>query len=451
MSVFGHKKNKNNKGELMLRKISFGIGLLSLVLFICGCVSTSTTTTAGGSSAAKPVQAGEKKGLEIRPPAIKIVDLDSQPAHVKFVIAAMINRMRGNRDKIPEVVFAPEGKHAFYDKNFTYDDFRLFAVQITGFKVKKQTKNEAECVIEGIFDFTDLFNRRVADYFAADYTVKHGGITINKSATALIAPSLPDIQVYYVPKSSFKGMNMKEISSFMDLYIHALTNAFTMTPTQEEIKNKQAYEKLSVWKKMVTRVNSKPEDCFIMLFCKDRLPAYASLEMKITDASDTGGTEFFEPLTIDDNGWRAVISGGTFSVNVLNNNFYVNVFYNANPGINPKPVRIGLYMNRKNYANSPGFIVKYEKGSEKQQQINKQAASAPIESGSVFLDPRHKGDAKLIQSRLKELGYYTKSIDGKFGPGSRKALEKFKKARGLGNGAVWDLKTQKLLFENSGQ
>lgn len=40
-------------------------------------------------------------------------------------------------------------------------------------------------------------------------------------------------------------------------------------------------------------------------------------------------------------------------------------------------------------------------------------------------------DAKLVQSRLKELGYYTGKVDGKFGSGSVKALEAFQETNGL--------------------
>ena len=40
-------------------------------------------------------------------------------------------------------------------------------------------------------------------------------------------------------------------------------------------------------------------------------------------------------------------------------------------------------------------------------------------------------DAKLVQTRLKELGYYTGKVDGKFGASSVKALEVFQKNNGL--------------------
>ncbi len=154
-----------------------------------------------------------------------IADMSKQPAHVKFVLAAMGNKVRGERHTIPEVKFSPSGEHAFYDPDFTYEDFDLTRIQITGFEVVDQTKNKARLIVEGIFSFEDLFRRGSSVYFAADYTVHKNGVTINNSGTALIAPAYPDIEVYYVPVSSFEGVDMTEISSFMDLYLHAVINA----------------------------------------------------------------------------------------------------------------------------------------------------------------------------------------------------------------------------------
>jgi Putative peptidoglycan binding domain len=55
--------------------------------------------------------------------------------------------------------------------------------------------------------------------------------------------------------------------------------------------------------------------------------------------------------------------------------------------------------------------------------------------------------AALVQSRLKELGYYAGAVDGIWGPASRTALRNFKLAHsGLGYDDRWDLATQKALM-----
>jgi hypothetical protein len=406
-------------------------------------VSTSTT-----GSNTKPVKSAQEQGLVISPPDRMIADLSQQPAHIKFVMAAMINKLRGNRDVIPEVVFDSNGKHAFYDPDFTYDGFDLSLVQITGFEVKNQTSKKAQLVMEGIFHFKDLFGRGVTNYFAAEYTVKKGGIVINKSGTALIAPAVPDMEIYYVPKSSFNGVDMKKLSSFMDLYLHATLNAFKMEPTEKERKDKEAFEKLSVWKKMTAGNKVKAEDYYIMAFCKDRLPPEVSLEMKVTSKPEMKGKKLFDTGYVYDQGWRIMIAGGKFCPDALKNNFYVNLLYNTTPGLKPKPINIGTYTNQKNYTDTPDFIIKLK--PNKKNPSMAQPKLNPIESGSTFLDPRQKSDAKIIQTRLADLGYYNKKIDGDFGAGSKKALKKFRKDNGLGDNSTWDLKTQKILFKNSG-
>ncbi len=55
-------------------------------------------------------------------------------------------------------------------------------------------------------------------------------------------------------------------------------------------------------------------------------------------------------------------------------------------------------------------------------------------------------DAKLVQSRLKELGYYTGKVDGKFGSGSVKALEAFQETNGLEADGIAGKDTYNVLF-----
>ena len=55
-------------------------------------------------------------------------------------------------------------------------------------------------------------------------------------------------------------------------------------------------------------------------------------------------------------------------------------------------------------------------------------------------------DVKLVQRRLKELGYYKGSIDGKFGSGSVKALKDFQTAHGLEADGVAGRGTYDILF-----
>ena len=60
------------------------------------------------------------------------------------------------------------------------------------------------------------------------------------------------------------------------------------------------------------------------------------------------------------------------------------------------------------------------------------------------------GDAvKALQSALKELGFYTSSVDGSFGSGTRSAVMAFQKMNGLSESGTADGDTQALLYEGA--
>jgi peptidoglycan hydrolase-like protein with peptidoglycan-binding domain len=69
-----------------------------------------------------------------------------------------------------------------------------------------------------------------------------------------------------------------------------------------------------------------------------------------------------------------------------------------------------------------------------------------ISSGEILLNPGIPHDAKLVQTRLAELGLYKGSIDGKWGKGSQAALKAFKEKNSLKNPDLWDKETQMRLF-----
>ena len=424
----------------MYKKILFQIGLIVLSLSIWGCVATTSTNT-------KHVAPAPEKGLTLSPPDRTIGDLSQQPVHIKLVLAALVNKLRGDRDAIPEVGFDPKGKHFLYDPNFTYDDFDLRFVQITGFEIQNQTDTEAQLAVEGVFNFKDLFGRGAAIYFAAGYTVHKNGVTITHSGTAPVAPAIPDVEVFYVPKSSFSGVDVKGISSYMDLYLHALLHAVVMEPTAEERQKMEAYDKTKTGA-VGSGNGAKPEDCYIFAFCKDRLPWEASLEMKITDQPRMKGKSVFETGYVYDQGWRLMMAGGVFSPHADKDNFYIDVLYNTNPETKPACINIGSYTNRKNDRTTPQYNIKPV--GIPMEPAQAQVLAGPIESGTLFLDPNKKADAIQIQTRLTQTGHYKKTVDGGFGESSKAALRSFRKANGLGDNLAWDLNTQKMLFKNSG-
>lgn len=68
-------------------------------------------------------------------------------------------------------------------------------------------------------------------------------------------------------------------------------------------------------------------------------------------------------------------------------------------------------------------------------------------TGNRLFDVTTVSGAALVQSRLKELSYYTGAVDGIWGPASRTALRNFKISQsGLGYDDKWDLATQRALM-----
>ena len=73
----------------------------------------------------------------------------------------------------------------------------------------------------------------------------------------------------------------------------------------------------------------------------------------------------------------------------------------------------------------------------------------PVSGGNTLLNPAIPKDARMIQTRLAEIGFYEMPIDGIWGKGSRTALMAFKEKNSLGSSDKWDNETQTLLFRET--
>ena len=80
-----------------------------------------------------------------------------------------------------------------------------------------------------------------------------------------------------------------------------------------------------------------------------------------------------------------------------------------------------------------------------------QPTASPSPTPSV-LKNGSKGDmVKQLQTRLKELGYYTGAIDGDYGPGTRQAVIVFQKQHGLDADGEAGPKTLQMLYSDEAQ
>ncbi len=73
-------------------------------------------------------------------------------------------------------------------------------------------------------------------------------------------------------------------------------------------------------------------------------------------------------------------------------------------------------------------------------------APTPAPPTTIVRPDDQSDDALKVQTRLKELGYYTGKLDGKFGSGSVSALKAFQKANGLEQDGICGIKTRAVLF-----
>jgi hypothetical protein len=92
-----------------------------------------------------------------------------------------------------------------------------------------------------------------------------------------------------------------------------------------------------------------------------------------------------------------------------------------------------------------------EPDKEEKEKRAVKLPNGPFATGEISLHPSNPLAARIIQTRLAELGFYKDRVDGVWKGHSRKALKEFKEAHGLKYALQWDINTQKALFAGTGQ
>lgn len=420
----------------------FFVFIMLIVFLIGGCAAISQKKEDFGA------------GVTLYIPDRQILNDKDIPPDVKLVLAALINKIRGDRDVIPDVQFDRAGFHDVGEREFQYEGYDLKLVDLTRFESVSVGSAEARAQMEGVFHFEDIIGRRVSTYFAATYSKTQDGVTINNSATTGVAPVYPRIEGYFVPRGAVEQMEKYGLDSFADLYLFAIDHAMTMKPTEAERRDREAYEKMGLWDRIKTGIGGE-EDYYLIAFCMDRISSDAVLDMKVTNRPGTMDSELAEVLYVIENGWRIMIAGGRFKLDSPDNNFYASISYVGDPQSGEEPLLVACFKNEKDYSlrkspQPPAAQNPVLQPPAKQAPAAAQKApQTPSASGERFLNPSNHADALIIQTRLKELGFYKGIIDGKFGPLSRAALGKFISANGMGDSAQWTPQVQRRLFEGS--
>ena len=413
--------------------------------FLYACVTTKPSRQTVSEPAIPQMEA---------PPRF-LANLDEAAPDVKLVLGFLAGQLRGRGEPFDGIFLDPSGDNQIIPEDFLNQGFSLSMIEIAGFQAKKINDERAEAFIEGYFQFNDMIGRMISYYFAAVYSLTPEKLTLH-SSSAIPMPSLsPVLETYFVPVSAFESVPLEDFNSFLDLYLFAQLYAVPMQPTPEERQAYEARKNMSFMARL-TKGTKKAvkDDYYIMVFCMSGLSPNASLEMKITKKETPAGKSLAEPVYLYWKNWRVLIAGANFDPHAQDKEFYTHVLYTLDPGSGKDPVLIGTFANQKNFepprSTSARFKVIKRRGTPvKPIKQEKEKNKDPLESGSIFLDPSQQTDARAIQEKLAQLGYYHMKVDGKFGKGSRKALEKFKIDYNLGHNGNWDLATQKVLFKKS--
>jgi Putative peptidoglycan binding domain len=112
-------------------------------------------------------------------------------------------------------------------------------------------------------------------------------------------------------------------------------------------------------------------------------------------------------------------------------------------GVTPKPV-IPIVIQRKTSLNAE--VSDSPPPTEISSLLTTVVDTANTASTPQLLDLREIENAKQVQQRLIDLGFLFGAADGSWGQRSRRALQEFRAANGLGESDIWDEATQERLL-----
>lgn len=398
--------------------------ILLLLTLLCGLALAGCNMPESGTASLTPPPPRDVPAPKVIPaaPAQKLDD-------IKLVSAALIERLRGGRISVPNVTLNPDGQHSVGELDFNYDGFDVVDVAVTGYVTAELAPGRVQAMLEGVILFKDIINRRAGVYFCTQYVVTKTAVDITKSVVVGIPPDFPRVETYFVPEDKFKAA-ASSLLNYMDYYLFAIENAEPMRYDEGESK---------------TGVTG---NYYILTFCKDRIFDEATLHMKVTDKPFGAGKVLSEAISINDSGWRILVTGGKFAPGSTRYKFYVGVTYKQEAGSYLPEVVVGEFHNVKQpYAPAAQAQAQPAQAAPAQAAPS---AEGPLAQGTLFLNPVFPADVEVIQVRLKELGLYNYKIDRDFGPLTRKALDTFNEQHGLPKGQ-WSLGVQKELFKGTGQ
>lgn len=387
----------------------------------------------------------EAAPFEIDVPAHQTQSFDELPGHIRLVTAAIVEKMRKEPTLLKNVNFSQTGKHFITESGFDYEAFSVASVVVQDFQARKVSGNDYFCFLEGYLTLDDPFTRRAVNYFKAEYRLNARGIEITSSIVLPTPPVFPHVQAYILSSQEF-AIALKSAHDFHAFYVEVLTRAQSMTPNQEEIRQREELAEMTFFQRIRNAPIRERDDHVMIVFVMDRLTPEAELDVVVTRTLHERNS-MVKPSYFNYDGWRVAMFGGNFALD--RDVFNTKVYYKPNSAIlpdNKDQVLVGLFKTEKNYESKLDLS---QEGASFQESPS--FHEGPLAQGRMSLDTSNRNDAVLIQSRLAELGFYSMKIDGLWGPGSRGALQNFQMANGLSANGVWDMGTQMKMFAGTGR
>lgn len=386
--------------------------------------------------------------FEVTPPQVTALPDGDVPGDIRMVTAALVQKLRQDPKGIPRVGFDASGTHSTPETTFTYLGFSVAGIAVTEHWARETGRKSFACRAAGVMLFADQLGRRAMVDYVADYELFPDRIVILNSAVNPVPPVFPNTQAFIINAQEFKNI-VDQRPDFPAFYAGVVTKAQSMTPTPEERRARQEAQSMSFFERLKKTSAGEREDNIMVIFVMDRLTPDADLEVVVTKTLHDRQS-MAKPVYRDFQGWRVAVFGGNFAVD--RDVFYAKVYYKPAPGVLPEgqtQALIGLFTSEKGYDVQPAAAASTARPTV--QPAAFAPAEGPLGSATRVLDTSNRDDARIIQARLAEMGFYSMVVDGLWGQGSRGALQSFQRAHGLAADGQWNVQTQRKLFSGSGR
>jgi len=425
----------------MNKKNFYFIGLFVFIWLLAGCKTGQHLQMTGA--------AHEQPPFTVNAPAIEPLDEQEVPDDIQMVTAAIIAKLRQVDSGIDNISFNPSGSHYTPESRFEYDGFSVTSINILHHSAEQATVQSYSCELAGTMMFQDELGRRALVSYDVNYTLFQDRVVVDSSLIRPVPPIFPNAQAFIIESSKMRNI-VRQRLNYENFYAQVVTNSVNMTPTPEEVKLHRELQELSFFQRLQRTPSNVKQDYFMVIFVKDRLTPDALIEVVVSE-NIHDRRSVLGPSYHDFDGWRVAMFQGNFAID--GDMFYAKTYYRPAQEILPDgadQVLIAIFTPEKKYdkpePQKMQTAVRPAEGTQTQTP-----AEGPIASGKKLLNPANRDDARVIQTRLAELGFYSMAIDGLWGPGSRGALQGFQRANYIAANGEWTMQSQMSLFNGTGK